>query len=58
MRWRAVILIQASSSVLYGGMVAIPKIHPPKEETWRNFYTHQHKHYGGIDLMNFDDQNR
>ena len=31
-------------------MVAIPKIHPHKEETWMNFYTHQHKHYCGIDL--------
>src|SRR6266511_1508401 len=26
------------------------KIHPPKEETWMNFYTQQHKHYCGIDL--------
>jgi transposase len=23
---------------------------PPKEETWMNFYTQQHKHYCGIDL--------
>ena len=22
-----------------------------KEETWRNFYTRQHKHYCGIDLQ-------
>jgi transposase len=33
-----------------GGMVAMPKIHPHKEETWMNFYTQQHKHYCGIDL--------
>jgi expansin (peptidoglycan-binding protein) len=31
-------------------MVARPKIHPHKEETWMNFYTQQHNHYGGIDL--------
>ena len=31
-------------------MVARPKLHPPKEETWLNFYTRQHKHYCGIDL--------
>src|SRR5215813_13400129 len=23
---------------------------PPNEEAWMNFYTHQHKHYCGIDL--------
>jgi transposase len=44
------ILIQASSAARCSGMVAVPKIHPPKEETWMNFYTHQHKHYCGIDL--------
>jgi transposase len=44
------ILIQASSAARCSGMVAVPKIHPHKEETWMNFYTHQHKHYCGIDL--------
>jgi transposase len=44
------ILIQASSAVMCGGMVARPKLHPHKEETWMNFYTQQHKHYCGIDL--------
>jgi len=47
---KAMILIQASSAALCSGMVAIPKIHPHKEETWMNFYTQQHKHYCGIDL--------
>src|SRR5215510_11940125 len=50
MRWRAVILIQASSAAMCSGMVAVPKIHPHKEETWMNFYTQQHKHYCGIEL--------
>ena len=49
-RCSGLILIQASSSAVCGGKVAVPKIHPPKEETWRNFYTQQHKHYCGIDL--------
>jgi|SRR5215510_12439698 len=49
MRWRAMILIQASSAARCGGMVARPKIHPHKEETWMNFSTQQHKHYCGID---------
>jgi expansin (peptidoglycan-binding protein) len=31
-------------------MVAVPKLHPHKEETWRNFYTRQHKQYCGLDL--------
>src|SRR5712692_8867863 len=44
------ILIQASSAARCGGMVARPKLHPHKEETWMNFYTRQHKHYCGIDL--------
>jgi hypothetical protein len=48
--WNRLILIQASSAALCSGRVAISKIHPPKEETWRNFYTQQHKHYCGIDL--------
>jgi hypothetical protein len=38
------ILIQASSAALCGGKVAVPQIHPPKEETWMNFYTQQHNH--------------
>jgi expansin (peptidoglycan-binding protein) len=50
MRWRQLILIQASSAATCSGMVAILKIHPHKEETWMNFYTQQHKHYCGIDL--------
>jgi hypothetical protein len=44
------ILIQASSAANGSGMVAVPKIHPPKEEAWMNFYTQQHNHYCGIDL--------
>src|SRR5262245_31709665 len=47
---RHVILIQASSAARCSGMVAVPKIHPHEEEAWMNFYTHQHKHYCGIDL--------
>jgi expansin (peptidoglycan-binding protein) len=50
MRWRGVILIQASSAAVCSGKVAVLKIHPPKEETWMNFYTQQHKQYCGIDL--------
>ena len=50
MRWRGLILIQASSAARCSGMVAVPKIHPHKEEAWMNFYTQQHKHYCGIDL--------
>jgi hypothetical protein len=50
MRWRAVILIQASSAARCSGRVALPQIHPHKEETWLNFYTQQHKHYCGSDL--------
>jgi hypothetical protein len=45
-----VILIQASSAARCSGMGARPKIHPPKEETWMNFYPRQHKQYCGIDL--------
>lgn len=44
------ILIPASSSAVCGGKVAVPPIPPPTEETWMNFYTQQHNHYGGIDL--------
>ena len=50
MRWTGVILIQASSSAMCGGKVAVTKHFTPKEETWMNFYTQQHKHYCGIDL--------
>jgi hypothetical protein len=49
LRWRGLILIQASSAALCSGMVAVPKLHPPKE-AWMNFSTQQHKHYCGIDL--------
>ena len=51
MRWRAMILNQASSAAMCSGMVAVPKIHPHKAETWMKFYTQQHKHYCGIDLQ-------
>src|SRR5215510_10060791 len=50
MRCSVMILIQASSAAMCSGMVAVPKIHPHKEEAWMNFYTQQHKHYCGIDL--------
>jgi transposase len=30
--------------------MAVPQRSIPKEETWMNFYTRQHKHYCGIDL--------
>src|SRR4029450_9649400 len=50
MRWSTVILIQDSSAARSSGMVAVPQIHPHKEEAWMNFYTQQHKHYCGIDL--------
>jgi hypothetical protein len=30
--------------------MAVPHTPIPKEETWMNFYTRQHKHYCGIDL--------
>ena len=49
MRWRGLILIQASFAASGSGRLAVPKLHPPKE-AWMNFYTHQHKHYCGIDL--------
>src|SRR2546430_3788834 len=44
------ILIQASSAARCSGMVAIPKIHPPRRRPVMRFYTRQHKHYCGIDL--------
>jgi len=50
MRWTGMILIQASSAARRSAMVAVPQMHPHKEETWMNFYTHQHKHHCGIDL--------
>jgi transposase len=50
MRWRGLILIQASFAANGSGRMAVPKIHPQKEETWMNFYTQQHKQYCGIDL--------
>ena len=50
MRWRGLILIQASSSAMCGGKVAVTKHFTPKEETWMNFYTQQPKHYCGIAL--------
>ena len=49
MRWRGVILIQASFAASGSGRIAIHKFHPP-QEAWRNFYTQQHNHYCGIDL--------
>jgi transposase len=49
MRWRGVILIQASFAAGGSGRMAIDKFHPHKE-AWMNFYTQQHKHYCGIDL--------
>jgi transposase len=30
--------------------MAVPQQSIPKEDTWMNFYTRQHKHYCGIDL--------
>jgi len=30
--------------------MAVPQQSIPKEDTWMNFYTQQHKHYCGIDL--------
>ena len=46
----ALILIQASSAAKCSGKVAVSNNSLPKEETWMNFYTRQHKHYCGIDL--------
>src|SRR5215204_1959518 len=46
----ASILIQASSAAKCSGRMVVPHKSTPKEETWMNFYTHQHKHYCGIDL--------
>jgi len=51
MQWRAMILIQASSAARRSAMVAVPQMHPHKEETWMNFYTQQHKHSCGIELQ-------
>src|SRR5262245_27444429 len=50
MRWRVVILIQASSTAQGSGRMVVPHKSTPKEETWMNFYPQQHKHYCGIDL--------
>jgi hypothetical protein len=47
---RALILIQASSAVMCGGMVARPKLHPHQEETWMNFSTQQPTQYCGLEL--------
>jgi len=46
-----VILIQASSAANCSGRRAVSQQSLPKEETWRNFYTQQHKHSCGIDLQ-------
>jgi len=51
MRWRGVILIQASFAARCRAAVGwLYHQSIPKEETWMNFYTQQHKHYCGIDL--------
>src|SRR5262249_32727629 len=50
MRWRGLILIQASLAASRSGRMAVPQQSIPKEDTWMNFYTQQHKHYCGIDL--------
>jgi N-acetyl-gamma-glutamylphosphate reductase len=49
MRWRGVILIQASFAASGSGRMAVPHNLSPKEEPWMNFYTQPHKHYCGID---------
>ncbi len=49
-KWNGLILIQASSAARCSGKVAVPQIHPPKEETWMNCYTPQHPHYCGLAL--------
>src|ERR1043166_1055185 len=48
--FKQLILIQASSAAQCNGKVAILSNSSPKEESWMNFYTQQHKHYCGIDL--------
>jgi hypothetical protein len=50
MRWRDVILLQASLAASGSGRMAVSQQSLPTEEPWMNFYTHQHKHYCGIDL--------
>ena len=45
------ILIQASCAASGSSRMAVPHKSIPTEDTWRNFYTHQHKHYCGIDLQ-------
>ena len=50
MRWRGVILIQASLAASGSGRMAVAHKSTLPEETWMNFYTRQHKHYCGIDL--------
>jgi len=50
MRWRALILIQASSAAQCSGKVGVLSNSPPKEETGMNFSTPQHNHSCGIDL--------
>src|SRR5262245_47010272 len=50
MRCSILILIQASSAARGSGRMAVAYKSTPKEETWMNFYTQQHKHYCGIDL--------
>jgi hypothetical protein len=49
LRWRGVILIQASLAAKCSGRMALAKFYP-HQEAWMNFYTQQHKHYCGIDL--------
>ena len=49
MRWRGLILIQASSAASAAVGWLFHKSTLP-EDTWMNFYTQQHKHYCGIDL--------
>ena len=50
MRWRGVILIQASLAARCSGRRAVSQQSIPKEDIWMNFYTQQHKHSCGIDL--------
>jgi hypothetical protein len=50
MRWRDMILIQASCAARGSGRMAVSQQFIPKEEPWMNFYTQQHKHDCGIDL--------
>jgi transposase len=46
LRWRGLILIQASFAARCSGRMAVSQQSTLQEDTWMNFSTQQHKHFG------------